>query len=755
MLDRVLEVVTRHLDREANLVFGEPLDRRVHAGHSTRTPFRDPRSYLWDARAVQRALERLSTLADVFRNPQLRRLELSWAGFYLGEWTYFVALSVYAFDVGGAAAVGALGLVRMVPAAIALPFGGMLADRYPRQRVLLGIYVARALLLVAMAGALAAESSRALVFALAGLAAVVGAPGAPGDALARADAGAHAARARRDQRLLEHAGGARDARGPGDRRRAGRHGRVRGRRRRGRGRQPRVRPAASRRIRREGDVAGARRRVERSLRHELLGGAHTLVREPHPRLIVLLFNSQTMVRGLLNVLLVVASIELLGMGEAGFGWLNAALGAGALAGGLAAVGLVARRKLAGIFGIALVLWGAPIALVGAWPRAGWALVCLGIVGIGNALLDVSGFTLLQRTVDEHVLGRVFGVFEIGVAVAVALGSLLGSILVEQLGIRTALVVTGAILPFLAALSLPGLRRIDASVEVPERELGLVSEVPLFSPLPPTTLERLAARLERLDVTAGTTVVEQGAAGDRFYLVAGGEIDVVLDGVTMSTLRAGDYFGEIALLRDVPAHCELHRADRRGDLRARPRRVRRRCQRRRALVDRGGERHDPPPGRAVRRRRRFGSRVAPRSRAARLPTPRRRRRAAARRRGGAPATGRARARGTSRTCPTATPPTSADAVKPEPTRSAVDAAVKIAAQEAIVIGLEAVAASDVRNARRGVDTSSGTSPPSRIRNALQSVRAPRYARKPAPMTPKVMRRASISSSALAPSTPSAA
>ena len=499
---------------------------------------------------MRRALERLSTLADVFRNPQLRRLELSWAGFYLGEWTYFVALSVYAFEVGGAAAVGALGVVRMVPAAIALPFGGMLADRYPRQWVLLGIYVARALLLAAMAVALAADSSRVLVFCLAGLAAVVGAPVRPATLslvplLARTPRELVATNV--SSSTLEGLG---TLVGPA----------VGGILAATSGFEVAVAAAAGvnlacallvGRIRREGDVAGARRRVERSLRHELLGGVHTLVREPHPRLIVLLFNSQTMVRGLLNVLLVVAAIELLGMGESGFGWLNAALGAGALVGGLAAVGLVARRKLAGIFGMALVLWGAPIALVGAWPRAGWALVCLGIVGIGNALLDISGFTLLQRTVDEHVLGRVFGVFEIGVAVAVALGSLLGSILVEQLGIRTALVVTGAILPFLALVSLPGLRRIDASVEVPERELGLVSEVPLFSPLPPTTLERLATRLVRLDVAAGTTIVEQGAAGDRFYLVGSGEVDVVHDGVTMSTLSAGEYFGEIALLQDVP------------------------------------------------------------------------------------------------------------------------------------------------------------------------------------------------------------
>jgi CRP-like cAMP-binding protein len=154
-------------------------------------------------------------------------------------------------------------------------------------------------------------------------------------------------------------------------------------------------------------------------------------------------------------------------------------------------------------------------------------------------------------VDEHLLGRVFGVFEIGVALTTAAGSVLGSVLVQELGIREALVVSGVILPFLTLLSFPGLRRIDASVEVPERELGLVAEVPLFSLLPPTTMERLAARLEPVRVAAGTMVVEEGEAGDRFYVIASGEIDVIHGGSRVNTLGAGDYFGEIALLRDVP------------------------------------------------------------------------------------------------------------------------------------------------------------------------------------------------------------
>jgi hypothetical protein len=269
------------------------------------------------------------------------------------------------------------------------------------------------------------------------------------------------------------------------------------------------------------------------------------------RLLVALYSSQTLVAGALNVLVVVASIELLGLGESGVGYLNSALGVGGLLGAVVALGIVGRQRLAFDFGAGLLLWGAAQALVGVWPEAAFALAMLALVGVANTLVDVAGLTLLQRSVADEVLARVFGALESLLVGTLALGAVLAPLLVSLLGIRLTFVITGALLPVLALLSWRRLGAMDARTRVPERELGLLRELPLFAPLPAPTLEHLAAHLAPVRISAGQEIFRQGDAGDRFYVVSSGGVRVVVDGKATTPLGPGDHFGEIALLRDVP------------------------------------------------------------------------------------------------------------------------------------------------------------------------------------------------------------
>jgi len=512
----------------------------------------------------RRLASRFSSLTDVFRSPELRWLQLAWGGFYVSEWASFIALSIYAYGVGGAGAIGLLGLIRMLPATLGVLAGTVLADRTQRERVLLAVHLVRAATLGAAAVVLAADGPSWLVFVLAALTSVAGAAYRPSHLavvpfLARtpqqlvatnvsastfeglavligpAIAGILLTFTGVDVVLAVSAGIALWA--------ALEVSRLS---------HPPFVPAPAR-----GTIA------------DMLAGARTLANEPGPRLVIGLFASQAFVRGVLNVLLVVASFKLLDTGASGVGFLNAAFGLGGLVGSLAGIGLVGLRRLARPFAGGLVMWGVPIALIAAWPHEIWALACLAVVGAGNAVLDVCGFTMIQRGIDDAVLARVFGVFEMLVVTAVGVGSIVGSGLVDGLGIRWALVVAGCILPVLAVVGYPGLRRIDASADVPERELALLAAMPLFAPLPVTTLERLAARLTHVTVAAGTMIVGEGDEGELFYAIAGGAVEVSKGGRRVATLGPGDYFGEIALLHDAPrsatcvaaTHVELYTLER--------------------------------------------------------------------------------------------------------------------------------------------------------------------------------------------------
>jgi len=304
------------------------------------------------------------------------------------------------------------------------------------------------------------------------------------------------------------------------------------------------------RIRPVGDAARAER-DEVSITEELLAGFRTIARERRLRLLVGLFAAQTFVDGMLNVLIVVVALRLLDTGQAGVGFLNSAVGIGGLLGALAAAALVGRRRLAADFGLGIFIWGVPIALVAVWPNQIFALVLLGIVGIGNTIVDVSGMTLLQRAAPDEVLARVFGVLESLLLLTVGLGAAAAPLLLAWLGTRGALIFAGALLPLLVVPVWPRLAAIDRAGHIPEQQLGLLRDNPIFAPLPAPTLEQLAEALEELRVPADEEVIRQGEPGDRFYLVAEGELDVYVDGRVVQSLGPGESFGEIALLRDVP------------------------------------------------------------------------------------------------------------------------------------------------------------------------------------------------------------
>lgn len=491
-----------------------------------------------------------AALADSFRNPDLRRIQLAWVGSVIGNWSYSVALAVYAYREGGPAAVGLVAVIRLLPSALAAPFVALLADRLPRARVMVAADLGRAPLMGLAALTILLDGPAAVVYAAVGLASVIGTAFRPAQAallpsLARTPHELSAANVASS--TFESIGSFVGPALGGLLLVVSSVEAVFGlnaltflwsalmvaRIQDGSGSEPAGEPAS---------------RV--SLAQEVGAGFRVLAVERDLRLIVGLYAAQTLVAGAFGVLVVVTALELLGMGDAGVGLLNSAVGVGGLLGALVALMLAARGRLALDFGLGVALYGAPLALVALWREPAAALLLLGISGIGNTLTDISALTLMQRTVADDVLARVFGVLESILLASIGLGAVAAPVLIELLGVRGALLVTGAFLPAVVLIGSARLNAVDA--RAPRREwIALLAAHPIFAPLSQLTLEQLAGRLEERVAEAGEQVILAGGIGDSFYLIESGEAEAeVVDGRVVA-LGPGEGFGEIALLRDVP------------------------------------------------------------------------------------------------------------------------------------------------------------------------------------------------------------
>jgi hypothetical protein len=145
---------------------------------------------------------------------------------------------------------------------------------------------------------------------------------------------------------------------------------------------------------------------------------------------------------------------------------------------------------------------------------------------------------------------VFGVVQSVFVGTLGLGAIIAPLLIKLFDVRGALIASGSLLPVLAIVFWRRLQAVDGDTLAPA-ELALLRSLALFRPLPPATLDQLASALIAVSATDGDEIIRQGDSGDRFYVIAKGEVDVTSDGQHVSTLGKGDYFGEIALLRDVP------------------------------------------------------------------------------------------------------------------------------------------------------------------------------------------------------------
>ncbi len=495
----------------------------------------------------------------LFRNRDYRLLYTGLAISMSGSWAYNVALVVFVFDATHSAAwVAAASMTRFLTALVASPFGGLVADRMERIRLMVTLDTVCVVLQSGLAVVAALHGPVLLAIVLAALSSVCG---SSYDPAARAATPTivgeeHLAAANSAQSVVENLS---VIVGPAI---AGvlllfsptavvfainaatfgisalLVGSIRTRSR-----------AVD--ITRGGTVGPLK---------QMAAGVAAFVESPTVMLLAGFSILASFVYGTDTVLFVVISRDQLGTGSTGYGYLLAALGVG----GILMAGfmnrIAAAKRLGAIIVLGMAVFCLPTALLSI-VHAPWIAFLLEVVrGAGTIVVDVLAITALQRLVKPDVVARVFGVFFAFVLAAIALGALLMPILLGLAGLETTLLIMGFAIPALTIASYPWVRVLDtralkdfASIE--PRVLTLQG-LDIFAGASRAALERIARSTVEETIPAGTVLIREGAEADDFFVLTAGEVTVSAAGEagveqSLGVLTPPNYFGEIGLLEHRP------------------------------------------------------------------------------------------------------------------------------------------------------------------------------------------------------------
>lgn len=493
----------------------------------------------------------IRVLQAVAGNASLRRALAGYLCFATAEFGVWVAILFYGYKVGGAKGAAVAALVQLIPATIFAPVGSALVDQMRPDRALALGFIAQATTMLLTAGAMVADAPVWVVYSCASLAAcavTLTRPVFGTLVLALSRTAGELTAANAVTSWVEGmgvfagpmlAGVLIASSGPG---------------------MVFAVLGAAMLVAALLVLTGATpdERVTEStasdsgagLVGDLVAGFREARSEPGAILLLCLVGGQFAITGMLDVLVIGLALDSLNTDASGPGVLIAGFGVGGLLGAAMAVVLFGRKRLGGAFLLGALLNGVPLLLMSLPFGYIASIAFLAASGAGKSFAEVTARTLMQRSIRSDVLGRVLGLQE-GLAMAsLAIGSVLAPILVAGFGVRGAFAAAGLLLPLAAVASSRMLSKLDDRSVVPERELALLSAVSIFKPLSGILLERLAARCHA-STACDEAIIREGEEGDKFYVIDEGKVAVSVAGKQVAVLGHGDFFGEIALLRDVP------------------------------------------------------------------------------------------------------------------------------------------------------------------------------------------------------------